>query len=546
MEDKKREKIENFIFGIIEKYTWGYLFNKLIYFLNPFNILKFFINFIYFIKRNILNLLYLLFDFKEKDTLWINAKKRFFFTKIKHFFILMSLSYFGLGYLYDMYSNRYWAMGSYSQILILSKKTYESNLLKVLVPIKGRNEKEEPWHYRYYFERFQLSHILDMWVHILSIIIIINVLFFISFFSRNVHEAIYNFDVVLLNGFILYAFCHGFNVFFIKYCFYYLELFNFTAYYLINFSLLLLYCMVAWFSEDPEDYTDSFLNQLFFKASDFENDLDVLPEITPYDGTLHKLPNIYTIDTTYEVQKLIQTRKDRHAAVVEGGLAYEIYYRTFWKWDWNKEIVENISHNWNKAVDYYFYFVVNQQIVFIAESLYEFLNRYYKSISFIAEVEYGFRADQYIISNIPEEIEMLPWYDEMRFGDKEKKSLFVYNSWLKDLPLFIRWGYLLYWFYIEYNLNKIIVKYDNFDKKIKIVPLWSSLKRFFGFEVVEKQIYKYKDGYVKFDIVPRVYLKTDFEFDWDLYSKPDLVYDSISVQINKLLIKLFHNIIYFF
>ena len=61
------------------------------------------------------------------------------------------------------------------------------------------------------------------------------------------------------------------------------------------------------------------------------------------------------------------------------------------------------------------------------ETLYEFLNRYYKSIAFIAEVEYGFHADDYIISNVVNEIEMLPWYDESRFGYKECNGIPLYN-----------------------------------------------------------------------------------------------------------------------
>jgi len=103
MGDKKRDKVENFIIYIIEKCTWSYLFIKLKYLLNPFNIVKFFIN---FIKRNVLSLLYFFFGFKEKDYLWFYAKKRFFLTKIKHFFILMFSSYLGLSYLYDMYIRR--------------------------------------------------------------------------------------------------------------------------------------------------------------------------------------------------------------------------------------------------------------------------------------------------------------------------------------------------------------------------------------------------------------------------------------------------------
>jgi hypothetical protein len=74
------------------------------------------------------------------------------------------------------------------------------------------------------------------------------------------------------------------------------------------------------------------LNQLFFKGSDLiESDLYDLPEMSPYDGTLHKLPNIYTIDTTFEVEKLIETRKERYQDVTEGGESYDLYHGKFWK-----------------------------------------------------------------------------------------------------------------------------------------------------------------------------------------------------------------------
>lgn len=184
MEDKKREKIENFIIYLIEKYTWSYLFGRLKYFLNPFTIVKFFISFIHYLKRNILNLLYFFFGFKEKDYMWLYAKKRFFLIKVKHFCILIFISYFGLGYLYDIYARRNWVSLDNFKVINIVKKEFDRRILRELVPIKGRHQQEEPWHYVYYFERFELSHVIDMWIHVLSFVLIINFFFFI-FFLKN-------------------------------------------------------------------------------------------------------------------------------------------------------------------------------------------------------------------------------------------------------------------------------------------------------------------------------------------------------------------------
>ena len=123
--------------------------------------------------------------------------------------------------------------------------------------------------------------------------------------------------------------------------------------------------------------------------------------------------------------------------------------------------------------------------------------------------------------------------------------MFVCNLWFDDFPLLLRWGYLLHWFYIEYKLNKIFIKLNIPARRSMLIFFLPSFKRFFGFKIEEKQIYKYKDGYVSFDIIPRVHLKTDINFDWELYNKPAVVYDTISMQIYKLLWKIFDNGIYF-
>ena len=477
--------------------------------------------------------------------MWLYAKKRFFLIKVKHFFILIFTSYFGLGYLYDIYARRNWVSLDNFKVVNIPKKEFDRRILRELVPIKGRHQQEEPWHYVYYFERFELAHSVDMWIHVMSFVLIINFFFFLSFFSRTAHEVVYDEDNRQIFIIIFFGFCYSFDLLFGNYCFIYIGMFSFIPYYVIHFCFFWLFNFLAWFTEDPDTYTDGWLNQLFFKGSDLiESDLYDLPEMSPYDGTLHKLPNIYTIDTTFEVEKLIETRKERYQDVTEGGESYDLYHGKFWKWDWNKEILDNIDYNMTRTFRYIWYTTCQIESSFV-ETLYEFLNRYYKSIAFIAEVEYGFRADDYIISNSINEIEMLSWSDESRSLDKEDRSLFVCNLWLTDFPLLLRWGYLLYWFYIEYKLNKIFSKLSVPAKKSTLIFFLPSFKRFFGFKIEEKQIYKYKDGYVSFDIIPRVYLKTDINFDWELYNRPDIEYESISMQVYTLLIKIFNNSIYF-
>jgi len=61
----------------------------------------------------------------------------------------------------------------------------------------------------------------------------------------------------------------------------------------------------------------------------------------------------------------------------------------------------------------------------------------------------------------------------------------------------------------------------------------------------EEKVYKFSKGYVVYDIIPRVYLKTDLHFDWAIYNKPRVEYESISMQLYNLLLKIYNNIIYF-
>jgi len=87
------------------------------------------------------------------------------------------------------------------------------------------------------------------------------------------------------------------------------------------------------YDDDVEDVEDGFINHIyyFFVDPPVENDLLTLPEIEPYDGSLHVKPNVYALDADFEIESLIAQRKKRHADVSEGGELYELYHSTFWK-----------------------------------------------------------------------------------------------------------------------------------------------------------------------------------------------------------------------
>jgi len=54
-----------------------------------------------------------------------------------------------------------------------------------------------------------------------------------------------------------------------------------------------------------------------------------LPELTDFDGNLHRLPDVYCIDPDIEVTMLIYEKKRRYKEVQPGGKIYELYHKIF-------------------------------------------------------------------------------------------------------------------------------------------------------------------------------------------------------------------------
>lgn len=172
-----KTKLENFVLNILEGRYLNFILKKL----NIFIYIKFFKN---FIKKIVLILLDFFVTFKTKDYLWLYAKRRFFLSKIKHFFLLIFVSYYVSSYFYDIYYRRNWISRNFS-LHAINKKNWDKMIMTdfYLNSVQIENAPLEPL-YSFNNENFQLSHMFDMWLHVISFILIINFFFLFRFFLK--------------------------------------------------------------------------------------------------------------------------------------------------------------------------------------------------------------------------------------------------------------------------------------------------------------------------------------------------------------------------
>jgi hypothetical protein len=526
---KQQEEFWNKLLSSLEKYTWSYLF-KTIY--NKIIGVNYFILVKNFFKRTILLFLDLFDDLKRKDHLWIKARKRLFFTKVKHFVIIVFSSYYSVSYLYDIFERRNWLAED-------RKRPYEYNPYNFTVKEWDNAMIDAFAGYNYYYEVMKIpDNIFDMWYHMALYIFMLNLFYFSSFFFRSVHEVFYNRDcwtaIIIFSGCFLYLN----NWFFGEICLGYLYTYSYIPFWFLYLGTYLIFNYFQWRYEDEEEYLESWSNRVFFQLNKLP-DLMGLPEITKYDGSLHKLPNIYTVDPDTEVTQLIFERKRRYADVQPGGIYYQLYHNTFWSYDYSRDLFENIGDNIKKT---FRYFWLDMHVEPMVETFYEFLHRYYKETGVLMSGDSDAARQK-------REVIILPWNHKKRLKGKTPQQLFLYNFWTRDsIPIFIRWAYLFVWFYFEYRETKYYLKKKKVYKRIKTLFFWRSLKRFFGFKVKDdSNFFKFTDGYViKVKGLPRVFFKNDPGFDINLYNRPEVQYESIPIQIKNLFLNIYINFVYFF
>lgn len=516
------------LLSVFEKYTWGGVFRKLL------NLLKFFTfsNLIRIFKIVILGFWDFFEDFKRKDHLWIKTRKRLFFVKLKHFFISIFSSYYIISYLYDIYDRRNWLAENPRKAndfnpYNMTKKEWDDIMLDA-ANTAGID---------YFGESFRITHLFDMWLQIALFIVFLNVFFFTSFFFRSVHEVFYSKDTVAVMLIISVFFFYTNNWMFGEVCLAYFYHYTIIPYWFLYLSNYLIFNYLQWRYEDEEEYLEAWANRYGTQLAEMP-DLLPLPKLSKFDGNLHTVPNIYSVDPDMEIIDLIATKKRRYQDVQPGGLYYELFNSTFWRYDVDKDLVENIRDNIKKTIVYIFH---DLNVEPALETFHEFLHRYYKE----AEVELVGGSSSLIKQKI-----IIPfWNDrERHLSGKSHAQMFGYTYWIRPgIPLLIRWCYLFVWFFFEYRIAKSYIKWAKMDKKLVNLSFWKNLRRFFGLKVEDDSgFFRFTDGYViKHRGIPRIFFKNDPAFDINIYNRAEIQYESIPVQIRNLFYDIFKNIGYF-
>jgi len=137
-----------------------------------------------FVKIVILEILDTIREFTARDIMWIEARKRMFIPKLKHFCLSLLGSWYSISYIWQILKRRNWLAEDPSR-----PNDWRGDYLTM--PQHNQLMLDSYADRMFYGEYFRVEHLYWMCLNMSIYIIMLNVFLFIAFFSRTMHEIFY-------------------------------------------------------------------------------------------------------------------------------------------------------------------------------------------------------------------------------------------------------------------------------------------------------------------------------------------------------------------